>query len=501
MEERCLLTTYTVINNLNTGAGSLRNVLVQVNSDTTIHSPDTVKFNIPGTGTHTISLLSDLPTITHPVIIDAGTESGFTNTPVVFLDGTNDQAGGGTGLPVDASAWTAGTFTLTVHGLGVKNFATGISIQLKAAPLNLRVAYDAITTSSGGTGVDVIGDSSPAATGAVTANIVHNTIAADGGSGVEMLDVDSSINALFGSNTITVGAGAAANIFINGAVTATFNNNQISADSGGLGAFFDQDVSVNAGFSGNRISATNGGEGVVFDNGDVTTTMTNNHIFGDGGGAGVDFTGSNSVNATLTSNTISATGGVGIELGTIATSIQATLTSNTVSATAGGIGVDVSEGTTTALTISGNTLKSSMDGVALWISGAFPASTTASIMNNTFNTFGSGTGLMLDGGAGFQALVQGNSFKGNKVGVQVTGDGTSAGNIDLGSDATGGSTGGNDFSTFSNRTGAHYAIGLFNVASGYQLSALHNIWTGDPNKEIADGTHDSQAHGSGHILT
>jgi hypothetical protein len=71
--------------------------------------------------------------------------------------------------------------------------------------------------------------------------------------------------------------------------------------------------------------------------------------------------------------------------------------------------------------------------------------------------------------------------------------------IDLGSDNPGGSTGGNDFSTFTTRTAARYAIGLFDVASGYTLNARHNIFTVDPTTEIADGSHDLTAGGSGKI--
>jgi hypothetical protein len=39
---------------------------------------DTINFNIPGTGVHTITLASDLPTITDPVIIDGYTQPGAT---------------------------------------------------------------------------------------------------------------------------------------------------------------------------------------------------------------------------------------------------------------------------------------------------------------------------------------------------------------------------------------------------------------------------------------
>src|SRR5262249_7714933 len=53
---------------------------------------DEIIFSISGTGVHTIRPNSALPAITDPVVLDATTQSGFSGTPVIELDGTNAGA-------------------------------------------------------------------------------------------------------------------------------------------------------------------------------------------------------------------------------------------------------------------------------------------------------------------------------------------------------------------------------------------------------------------------
>ena len=55
-----------------------------VNCDTSL---DTIAFNIPGTGVHTISPASALPAITNPVIIDGYTQPGA--SPNTLANGDN----------------------------------------------------------------------------------------------------------------------------------------------------------------------------------------------------------------------------------------------------------------------------------------------------------------------------------------------------------------------------------------------------------------------------
>ena len=81
--------TFTVTTTDDSGPGSLRQAIVDANSTL---GTDTIEFNIPGGGPHTIQPLSALPNITDPVIIDGWTQPGFSNSPIVELDGSNAGA-------------------------------------------------------------------------------------------------------------------------------------------------------------------------------------------------------------------------------------------------------------------------------------------------------------------------------------------------------------------------------------------------------------------------
>jgi hypothetical protein len=77
--------TFTVINTNDSGAGSLRQAILDANS----MGGGTINFNIPGTGVHTISPLTVLPTITQTVTIDGYTQPGSsanTNPPTMGLN-------------------------------------------------------------------------------------------------------------------------------------------------------------------------------------------------------------------------------------------------------------------------------------------------------------------------------------------------------------------------------------------------------------------------------
>ena len=76
---------------------------------------DTIKFNIPGPGPHTIQPAFALPTLTDPVVIDGTTDPDFDGTPIIELDGSN--AGTNThGLNIIADS-------CTVKGLVINRFS------------------------------------------------------------------------------------------------------------------------------------------------------------------------------------------------------------------------------------------------------------------------------------------------------------------------------------------------------------------------------------------
>jgi hypothetical protein len=87
LEDRFLLSTFTVTNTNDSGAGSLRDAITRVDNDTNA-GIDTINFAI-GSGPQTIAPGSPLPAITHAVIVDGTTQPGFVASPLIELDGAN----------------------------------------------------------------------------------------------------------------------------------------------------------------------------------------------------------------------------------------------------------------------------------------------------------------------------------------------------------------------------------------------------------------------------
>jgi hypothetical protein len=93
------------------GACTLRAAIEQANAN---NAADTINFNIPGAGPHTISPGSALPAITAPVTVDGTSEPDFAGTPIIQLDGS------GAGAGADGLRITDGSST--VKGLVINHF-------------------------------------------------------------------------------------------------------------------------------------------------------------------------------------------------------------------------------------------------------------------------------------------------------------------------------------------------------------------------------------------
>src|SRR5437016_5283227 len=98
LEDRCLLSTFTVLNTDDSGPGSLRQAITDANATPNAGGADQIHFNISGAGVHTISPASALPAITDPVVINGYTQPGASpNTlnigdnavVLIELNGTN----------------------------------------------------------------------------------------------------------------------------------------------------------------------------------------------------------------------------------------------------------------------------------------------------------------------------------------------------------------------------------------------------------------------------
>src|SRR5262245_56169125 len=85
LEDRLALSTFQVTNTNDSGAGSLRQALLDANA--AVGETDTIEFAILGDGLHTITPLSPLPTITDPVVIDGYCQPG--SSPNTLAVGDN----------------------------------------------------------------------------------------------------------------------------------------------------------------------------------------------------------------------------------------------------------------------------------------------------------------------------------------------------------------------------------------------------------------------------
>ena len=184
--------TFTVNNTNDSGAGSLRQAILDANANA---GTDQISFNIPGAGVRTISPLTQLPAITDPVIIDGYTQPGasantLTNGDnavlLIELDGSQ-SALGSSGLVITAGA-------STVKGLVINNFknfdstssfTVGIVLSTKGGNL---VTGNFIGTNPSGTGKvgneigisidgcgnNTIGGTTPALRNVISANINYD---------------------------------------------------------------------------------------------------------------------------------------------------------------------------------------------------------------------------------------------------------------------------------------------------------------------------------------
>lgn len=207
---RAASATFTVINTNDSGAGSLRQAILDGNGNA---GSDTINFNIPGAGVQTITPTTALPIITEAVLIDGYTQTGSSansqpdsDNAVLLIEINGTSAGATACLRI-----TGGSST--VRGL-VINRCGGQGIQLTVGG-NL-VNGNFIGTDPTGTikranassGIDI--SSSPNNTiGGVTPS-ARNLISGNNASGVVINGATSTGNVVSGNFIGTNAAGTAA---------------------------------------------------------------------------------------------------------------------------------------------------------------------------------------------------------------------------------------------------------------------------------------------------
>jgi hypothetical protein len=297
--------TFTVTNTGDSGAGSLRQAILDANATPGF---DTINFSI-GTGTQTITPASPLPTITDPVSLDATTQPGYSGAPIIELNGA--QAGSGVaGIRISAGA-------SIVQGFVVNRFADQIVLETGGGN----------TVAGNYTGIALSGTSGYCCsnTGILISNSPDNLI---GGTTVAARNVISG-NGPSTGNIVGVsitGANSTGNR-VQGNFIGTHANGTLALGNSGTG------VNIGGGASDNLIGGTdagarniisgNGGNGVRLDA--ASNRVQGNYIGTDVNGTvslgnfsvGISINGSNNIIGGTTAaarNVISGNSQEGIDI-------------------------------------------------------------------------------------------------------------------------------------------------------------------------------------------
>ncbi len=141
--------TFTVTTNADSGAGSLRQAILDANANP---GADTINFNIPGAGVHTIVLTTWLPNTTDPVTVDGYTQPGSSPNTLPLAQGTNAVLN----VEIDGSAvilapcWSYQADGGLIRGLVINRCPSGAIYTIKS----LDVKGNFLGTSPAGTPIN-----------------------------------------------------------------------------------------------------------------------------------------------------------------------------------------------------------------------------------------------------------------------------------------------------------------------------------------------------------
>ncbi|MDA7979108.1 MAG: DUF4347 domain-containing protein [Pirellulales bacterium] len=270
-----LLNTFTVTNTNDSGAGSLRQAIIDANN---LAGLDTIEFNIAGTGPHTINVASALPAITDALIIDGTSQELFggddnpsvnevTTGPEVIID--YQELIHGHGLDVQAD-------DVSIIAIGVNGTETNAYHGIHVSGNNAFI--DQVTvTRSGGSGVWF----NTSTGGTVTNSILRdNGIDWTSGDGISL--VGTVTNLTISGNVITGNAGYGID-FASGAISNVTIDSNIIRNSGVGGGTQLAGIGVRSGSNSviqdNEITG-NAGDGIVVTNAASGISLLRNVVSG-----------------------------------------------------------------------------------------------------------------------------------------------------------------------------------------------------------------------------
>ncbi len=457
LEGRLLLSTYLVTNTNDSGAGSLRQAILDSNGNPGMN---TIDFSI-GSGVQTISPASALPTITVPVVLDGTSQPGYSGTPLIELngsqagsnaDGLRISAGNSTveGLVINRFGSVSGGIVLTDNGgdIIVGNY---IGTDVTGAQARGNAAHGVLIIDTSNNTIGEPGDGNLiSANQADAVQIIHlfgsvpignvvqgnligtdvtgTQILANHGDGVAII---GCANSLIGGNVIAGNTGNGVGLSRSGlpGTGATGNvvqGNLIGTDISGTVALGNQNNGVIAsgiGTSSNTIGGTATGAGNVIAGNSVSGVALT-------GGASGNVVQGNLIGTDATGTQALGNGqfGVGIvDAGTSNNLIGGTVAGarNVISASLHNNGVGIFGGAT-ANVVQGNFIGTDVSGtVALGNVVNGVGVSDAGTSNNTVGGTAAGAGNVISGNlnAGIQFFngSSGNVVQGNYIGTDCSG--------------------------------------------------------------------------------
>jgi Ca2+-binding RTX toxin-like protein len=495
LEKRMMPATFLVSTVADSGPDSLRQAITDSNGTP---GANTIDFGI-GTGAQTISLLSALPSIMVPVTIDGTTQPGYTNVPLIDLDGTS------AGASANGLVLGTGSDGSTIRALVINNFA-GAGISITTTDNAIQGSYIGTNPAGSAPGTQ------PMANGIVV-TAASNTIGGTApGSG-------NLISGNAGEGVVITGSAATGN---------TVEGNLIGTDATGENPLGNTDDGIFlSAATGNTIGgptsasrnviAADGLRGIELDSAN-SNVVENNYIGTDAMGSAAMGVGHNGILDQGTSNAfianvIDSSGNIGLWIQGNSTLVQGNLiglnaagtaalgnagggilvgasgntiggitpaTRNVISGNIGpstGVGISITSGTADNL-IEGNDIGTNAAGTAPVANAAYGIE----VQGSTGNTIG---GATLTPGTGAGNLISGNAGDGVNIGAGTT-DTSILGDI-IGLDATGTIALGNGSSTAGNGVsldGSQDTIGGIiaadrNIISGNYLRGVEVDGTGE----------------------
>jgi hypothetical protein len=286
------------------GAGSLRQAILDANAHP---GTDTIVFNIPGSGLHTITPSTALPTISDPVTIDGSSQPGFTGSPIIELNGS--QAGVG----VDGLRIIAGSSV--VSALVINRFSSdGLELSNQGGNVveGCFIGTDATGTVDLGNAFHGLNVASSNNRIGSTAAAARNVISGNDNSGI-LITAGTTGNLVQGNFIGTDAAGASAIGNGNGVVTEGQSANSSSHTIGGTAPGARNVISGN---NGRGISLGGTVSGNLVQGNFIGTDVTGNTAVGNlSDGVLINFgSANNTIGGTTPAarNVISGNGGNGV---------------------------------------------------------------------------------------------------------------------------------------------------------------------------------------------